>query len=146
MVIDVLVAMGYGGSRKEAGVAFKRGQDEGIDGQINEDRLGLEIIYVQAKKWKESVGRPELQKFVGALEGQRAKKGIFITTSTFTSEAKRYVENIDRRVVLIEGEQLAEYMIQFSVGVNVSESFEIKKIDLDYFDEESGGPVNPQLV
>lgn len=136
LVVEVLVTMGYGGSRKEAGQALGRGGDEGIDGIINEDRLGLDAIYLQAKKWEGTVGRPEIQKFVGALHGKRAKKGIFITTGGFSGEAVDYVSRIDPRVVLIDGRKLAELMIDFSVGVTGVASYEVKRIDSDYFGEE----------
>lgn len=136
LVIDVLVKMGYGGSRKEAGKAIGRSGDEGIDGIINEDRLGLDVIYIQAKRWQATVGRPEIQKFAGALQGHRAKKGIFITTSDFSREAKDYVAKIDSKIVLIDGEQLSQLMIDHNVGVALVTSYETKKIDSDYFIEE----------
>lgn len=136
LVVEVLLKMGYGGSRREAGQAIGRAGDEGIDGIINEDRLGLDVIYLQAKKWEGTVGRPEIQKFVGALHGKRARKGIFITTGTFSSEGTQYVATIDPKVVLIDGEQLAEIMIDFNVGVSSVASYEIKRIDSDYFAEE----------
>lgn len=133
IVVEVLVKMGYGGSIKDAGKAVGRSGDEGIDGIIKEDRLGLDIIYVQAKRWENVVGRPEIQKFAGALQGQRAKKGIFITTSTFTKDAIEFVSKIDSKIILIDGNNFAEYMIDFNVGVSVISTFEIKKIDIDYF-------------
>ncbi|MDZ7697492.1 MAG: restriction endonuclease [Deltaproteobacteria bacterium] len=136
LVIDVLVKMGYGGSRKEAGQAVGRRGDEGIDGIIKEDKLGLDIIYIQAKRWEASVGRPEIQKFAGALQGQRARKGIFITTSTFSREATDYVKNIESKIILIDGQRLAELMIEHDVGVSPVASYEIKKIDSDYFIED----------
>ncbi len=136
LVIDVLVKMGYGGTRKDAGKAIGRSGDGGIDGIINEDRLGLDVIYIQAKKWEGSVGRPELQKFAGALQGKRAKKGIFISTSTFTSEAKEYVSQIDSKITLIDGEALGQLMIDYNVGINSIATYELKKIDSDYFVEE----------
>jgi restriction system protein len=136
LVVELLLNMGYGGSRKEAGEAIGSAGDEGIDGLINEDRLGLDTIYLQAKRWAGPVGRPEIQKFVGALHGKRAKKGVFITTSTFSSDAVDYVGNIDPKVILIDGQQLAEYMIDFGVGVNSVTSYEVKRIDSDYFAEE----------
>jgi restriction system protein len=136
LVIDLLLKMGYGGSRKDAGKAIGKSGDEGIDGIIKEDRLGLDIIYVQAKRWEGSVGRPEIQKFVGALAGQRAKKGVFITTSSFTNEAINYVLGIDSKIVLIDGEQLAQFMIDFDIGVSKMVSYEVKKIDTDYFTED----------
>jgi restriction system protein len=136
LVIDVLVKMGYGGSRKEAGQAIGRSGDEGIDGIIKEDKLGLDIIYIQAKRWENTVGRPEIQKFAGALQGQRARKGIFITTSNFTKDALDYVNNIESKIILIDGRQLAELMIEHNVGVSSVASYEIKKIDSDYFIED----------
>ena len=111
LVVDVLVRMGYGGSRKEAGEAIGRAGDEGIDGIIKEDRLGLDIIYIQAKRWENTVGRPEVQRFAGALQGKRARKGVFITTSSFSREAIDYAANIDTKVILIAGTQLTELMI-----------------------------------
>jgi len=135
LVVELLLNMGYGGSRKEAGEAIGKGGDEGIDGIINEDRLGLDVIYLQAKRWEGSVGRPEIQKFVGALHGKRAKKGVFITTSSFSTDAREYVGHIDPKVVLIDGEQLAELMIDFNVGVSPVASYETKQIDSDYFEE-----------
>ncbi len=136
VVVELLVKMGYGGTRKDAGEAIGRSGDEGIDGIIKEDRLGMDIIYVQAKRWENTVGRPEIQKFAGALQGQRAKKGIFITTSDFSREAYDYATRIDSKIVLIDGEQLAQLMIDHSVGVSPVATYEIKKIDSDYFTEE----------
>ncbi|PLV59913.1 restriction endonuclease [Thermotoga sp. KOL6] len=136
LVVDLLVKMGYGGSREEAGKAIGRTGDEGIDGIIKEDRLGLDIIYIQAKRWNNPVGRPEIQKFVGALHGQRAKKGVFITTSSFSKSAIEYVSKIDSKIILIDGEKLADLMIEYNVGVSTVATYEIKKIDLDYFTEE----------
>lgn len=133
LVIDLLVKMGYGGTRKEAGRAIGRSGDEGVDGIINEDRLGLDVIYVQAKRWQNPVGRPEIQKFAGALQGHRAKKGIFITTSAFTKEAEDYVARIDSKIVLIDGEQLAQLMIDHNVGVVPVAAYETKRVDSDYF-------------
>lgn len=137
IVLDLLINMGYGGSKQEAKKVTQKTGDEGIDGVINEDRLGLDRIYVQAKRWNgTAVGRPEIQKFVGALVGQGAKKGIFITTSSFTKEAMSYVEkNNDIKVILIDGMQLTEYMIDFNVGVSIQQNYEIKRIDSDYFEE-----------
>lgn len=136
LVIDVLVKMGYGGTRKDAGKAIGKSGDGGIDGIINEDRLGLDVIYIQAKKWENPVGRPEIQKFAGALQGQRAKKGIFITTSTFTSEAKDFASRIDSKITLIDGETLSQLMIDYNVGINSIVTYELKRIDSDYFIEE----------
>ncbi|MEI7441601.1 MAG: restriction endonuclease [bacterium] len=135
LVVDTIVRMGYGGSRKEAGKAIGQSGDEGIDGIINEDRLGLDVIYLQAKRWEANIGRPEIQKFAGALQGKRAKKGIFITTSDFTSEAKDFVKNIDAKIVLISGFQLADLMWEHGIGVSLSAAYEVKKIDLDFFNE-----------
>ena len=128
--------MGYGGSRKEAGKTIGRSGDEGIDGIIKEDRLGLDVIYIQAKRWENTVGRPEIQKFAGALQGQRAKKGIFITTSNFSKEAQEYASLIESKIVLIDGEQLSSYMIDLDIGVSKVASYDIKRIDSDYFAEE----------
>lgn len=136
IVIDLLVKMGYGGSKQEAAQVIGKSGDEGIDGIIKEDKLGLDVIYVQAKRWENVVGRPEIQKFVGALAGQKARKGIFITTSYFTKEAEDYSKNLDTKLVLIDGRKLTELMIEHNVGVSVVEIIEIKKIDLDYFDIE----------
>ncbi|ACK65136.1 restriction endonuclease [Rippkaea orientalis PCC 8801] len=135
LVIDLLIKMGYGGSKKEAGKAVGKAKDGGIDGIIKEDRLGLDIIYIQAKRWEGTVGRPEIQKFVGALLGQQAKKGIFITTSQFSKEAKEYVAIIDSKIILISGDLLSELLSDYNVGVSVIKSYEIKKIDTDYFTE-----------
>jgi restriction system protein len=136
VVLDLLVAMGYGGSRKEAAELGKGTNDGGIDGLINEDRLGLDRIYVQAKRWENSVGRPEIQHFVGALAGQHATKGIFITTSEFSSGAVDFAKSVTQRVILINGQRLAELMIEHNVGVARAFNYEIKRVDSDYFEEE----------
>jgi restriction system protein len=136
IVVELLVKMGYGGSIQDAGKAIGKSGDEGIDGIIKEDKLGLDVIYIQAKRWQGVVGRPEVQKFVGALAGQRAKKGVFITTSYFTKEAIDYALQMDTKVVLIDGEKLAQYMIDYNLGVSVQNIYEIKKIDSDYFEED----------
>jgi len=136
IVVELLVKMGYGGSRKDAGQAIGRSGDEGIDGIIKEDKLGLDIIYIQAKRWENTISRPEIQKFAGALQGQRARKGIFITTSNFSKEAIEYVTKIDTKIILIDGDQLAQYMIDNDVGVSPVAKYEVKKIDLDYFTDE----------
>ena len=138
LVVELLLAMGYGGSRKDAGQAIGRAGDEGIDGVISEDRLGLDIVYLQAKKWDGTVGRPEIQRFVGALHGKRAKKGVFITTGGFSAEAVGYVEHIDPKIVLINGRRLAELMIDFNVGVSTAATYHLKRVDSDYFDESGG--------
>lgn len=136
LVVYLIVSMGYGGSVKEAGKATRKTADEGIDGVIKEDRLGLETIYLQAKRWEAAVGRPEIQKFVGALHGQRAKKGVFITTSRFSKEALDYVGQIDPKVVLIDGADLVQLMIDNNVGVGSAAVYEIKKVDTDFFIED----------
>src|SRR2546422_122996 len=128
--------MGYGGTLRDAGAAIGRSGDEGIDGIIKEDRLGLDVIYMQAKRWESTVGRPEIQKFAGALQGQRAKKGIFITTSDFSKEALEYAARIDNKIILIDGEQLAQLMIDYNIGVTPVTTYEIKRIDSDYFVED----------
>ena len=136
LVVELLVAMGYGGSRRDAGERVGQSGDGGIDGIIKEDRLGLDTIYIQAKRWQGNVGRPEIQKFVGALQGQRARKGVFITTSSFTSDAVDYASRIDTKVVLIDGQHLANLMMDFDVGVSVAATYAVKRIDSDYFEEE----------
>lgn len=135
LVIDLLLKMGYGGSRKDAGEAMGKTGDEGIDGIIKEDRLGLDVIYVQAKRWENVVGRPEIQKFAGALQGQRARKGVFITTSGFSKEAEAFARSIENKIILVDGEMLTQLMIEHNVGVSVSGMYEVKKIDGDYFEE-----------
>jgi restriction system protein len=136
LVVDLMVVMGYGGSRAEAGKSVGQSGDEGIDGIIKEDMLGLDVIYLQAKRWEGTVGRPEIQKFVGALHGKRAKKGVFITTGRFSVEAYEYVCNIDPKVILIDGNVLAEYMIDFNLGTSQAVTYEIKRVDIDYFTED----------
>lgn len=136
LVVELLVKMGYGGSRKDAGQAIGRTRDEGIDGIIKEDKLGLDIIYIQAKRWQSSVGRPEIQKFAGALQGKRAKKGIFITTSNFSQDALDFVKNIDSKIILLDGDELSKLMIDCNVGVSTSATYDLKKIDSDYFIED----------
>ncbi|MCP5175715.1 MAG: restriction endonuclease [Moraxellaceae bacterium] len=137
LVVELLLKMGYGGTRADAGAAIGKSGDEGIDGIIKEDRLGLDAVYIQAKRWKDTVGRPEIQKFVGALHGQRAKKGIFITTSRFSQEAEDYVAKIDNKIALIDGKSLCQLMIEYDIGVAPEVSYTIKRIDSDYFEEES---------
>ena len=138
LVVELLVKMGYGGSIKDAGKAIGKSGDEGIDGTIKEDRLGLDIIYIQAKRWQPGncVGRPEIQKFVGALAGQGAKKGIFITTSSFSKDAIDYMPRNETKIVLIDGVQLAQLMIDFNIGVASVNTYELKRIDNDYFGDE----------
>lgn len=136
IVVELIVKMGYGGSIQDAGQAIGKSGDGGIDGIIKEDKLGLDVIYIQAKRWENVIGRPEVQKFVGALAGQRAKKGVFITTSHFTREATEYAAQMDTKIVLIDGEKLSQLMIDHNLGVSVQNIYEIKKIDSDYFEEE----------
>lgn len=136
LVVDLLRAMDYGGPQEDAGLVVGRGGDEGIDGVIKEDRLGLETIYIQAKRWQSTVGRPEIQRFAGALQGQRARKGVFITSSSFSNEARMYAAAIQTTIVLIDGAQLAELMIDHGVGVTTAKRLEIKRVDSDYFSIE----------
>lgn len=135
LVLDLLLAMGYGGSREEAARMTKASNDEGIDGVINEDRLGLDVIYVQAKRWQNQVGRKEIQSFVGALAGQQAHKGIFITTSGFADTATEYARKVSQKVILIDGNRLAELMIEHEIGVGVAHVHKIKRVDSDFFEE-----------
>lgn len=135
IVIDLLFAMGYGGSREEAAKVTKKSNDEGIDGVINEDRLGLDVIYVQAKRWKDNVGRKEIQSFVGALAGQQANKGVFITTSNFRSSATQYAKSVSQKVILINGTRLADLMIEHNIGVSTVRTIAIKRLDSDYFED-----------
>lgn len=136
LVVDLLINLGYGGSKKSAGQAFTTTHDGGIDGVIKEDKLGLDKIYIQAKRWDSGVGRPEIQKFAGALQGKRAKKGVFITTSQFSKDAKEFVNNLDSKIILIDGDSLTDYMIESNTGVLVENKYEIKKIDSNYFEDE----------
>ncbi|WP_027967401.1 restriction endonuclease [Halomonas halocynthiae] len=133
VVVDVLVAMGYGGERSDAARSVGQSGDGGIDGIIDEDPLGLDVIYLQAKRWENVVGRPEIQKFAGALQGRRAKKGVFITTSHFTREARAYADMLENRIILIDGRKLARLMIDHDVGVSPVEQYVIKRLDTDYF-------------
>jgi len=136
LVVELLVRMGYGGTLRDAGRAVGGSGDGGIDGIIKEDRLGLDVIYIQAKRWDSTIGRPEIQKFAGALQGHRARKGVFITTSSFSSDALEFASSIDSKIVLIDGSALAKHLIDHNVGVSTSQSYEVKKIDSDYFSEE----------
>ena len=137
LVIDLLVKMGYGGSRENAGRAVGRSGDGGIDGIINEDRLGLDMIYVQAKRWEGNVGEPPVRDFVGALDGEGVQKGVFIITSHFSPAAKNYALKSSKRIILIDGKQLTQLMIEHNVGVSVEKTYEIKRIDSDYFVENA---------
>jgi restriction system protein len=138
LVVELLVKMGYGGSLRDAGKALGKSGDGGIDGIIKEDKLGLDAIYIQAKRWNEQnpVGRPDVQAFVGALAMHGAKKGVFITTSRFTAEANSYTPRNDTKVVLIDGDQLTQYMIDYNLGVTTESVYEVKGLDTDYFGEE----------
>jgi len=135
LVIDLLFAMGYGGSREEAAMVTQKSNDEGIDGIINEDRLGLDVIYVQAKRWQNTVGRREIQSFVGALAGKQANKGVFITTSEYAATAKEYAAGLNQKVVLIDGQRLADLMIEHDIGVSTVRTISMKRIDSDYFED-----------
>lgn len=137
MVIDLLISMGYGGSKQDAGQAIGQSHDGGVDGIIKEDKLGLDVIYIQAKRWNATpVSRPDVQAFVGSLVGLKAVKGIFITTSDFTREAQEYVKGIDKKVVLINGKELTQLMIDHGIGVTDIQTYTLKRIDSDYFTEE----------
>jgi restriction system protein len=136
LVVDLLVKMGYGGTQENAGRVVGKSGDGGIDGIINEDRLGLDVIYIQAKRWEADVGRPEIQKFVGALAGNKATKGVFITSSGFSKGASEYAAQVNHRVVLIDGVLLAELMMDYDLGVSVKEVYTVKRIDTDYFEED----------
>lgn len=136
VVLDVLQAIGYGGSRDDAAKRLGRSGDGGVDGVIREDKLGLDLIYVQAKRWANTVGRPDIQQFVGALNGQRASKGVFIATSSFSREAREFADAVNPRVILVDGKQLAELMIDHDVGVTVETTYRVRRVDLDYFGVE----------
>lgn len=136
LVVELLLKMGYGGSRQDAGQAIGKAGDEGIDGIIKEDKLGLDVIYIQAKRWQGTVGRPLVQAFAGSLDGHRARKGVFITTSQFSAEAQDFVSRIEKKIVLIDGQQLSELMLDHDLGVTVEDTYIVRKIDFDYFSEE----------
>ncbi len=136
LVVELLVKMGYGGSLKDAGKAIGRSGDDGLDGVIKEDHLGLDAIYVQAKRWEKKVGRPDVQAFAGSLEGVRGRKGVFITTSAFSNEAREYVSRIEKKIVLVDGHLLASLMVDFGIGVTPVNTYEVKRVDGDYFSEE----------
>lgn len=136
LVVELLVKMGYGGTQEDAGRVVGKSGDGGIDGIINEDRLGLDVIYIQAKRWEADVGRPEIQKFVGALAGNKASKGIFITSSGFSRGATDYASQVNHRVVLIDGAMLAELMMDYDLGVSTKDVYTVKRLDTDYFEED----------
>lgn len=140
LVVDLLVRMGYGGSRQDAGQAIGQSGDGGIDGIIKEDKLGLDTVCVQAKRWQAPVGRPVVQAFAGSLEGRRARKGVLLTTSTFTRDAEEYVNAIEKRIVLIDGESLSRLMIDHGVGVDEIATYRLSRVDEEYFDEDVGTP------
>lgn len=140
LVVDLLLAMGYGGSRSDASRLVGRSGDAGIDGTISEDKLGLDVVYVQAKRWEGSVGREIVQAFAGSLEGFRARKGVLITTSRFSSTAQDYVQQIEKKIVLIDGARLVDLMIEHRVGVDIAKTYDLKKIDQDYFDDDGALP------
>jgi len=135
LVVDLLIKMGYGGSRKEAGQVRGRSGDGGIDGLIKEDKLGLDTIYIQAKRWENQVTIHQVRDFAGSLLGQKAKKGIFITTSSYPASAKEFVTSIEPKISLIDGKELAELMIEYNVGVATKKSYDVKRLDTDYFEE-----------
>lgn len=136
LVVELLLKMGYGGTQEDAGQVVGKSGDGGIDGIINEDRLGLDVIYIQPKRWEADVGRPEIQKFVGALAGNKANKGVFITSSGFTKEAKGYASQVNHRVILIDGPMLAELMMDYDLGVSTKDVYTVKRLDSDYFEED----------
>lgn len=137
LVVKLLVAMGYGGSLEDAGNAVGKAGDDGIDGIIKEDKLGLDVVYIQAKRWTDTpVGRPAIQAFVGSLEGRRARKGVMITTSSFSQDAKDYIRRIEKKIVLVDGKQLVDLMIEHNVGVVVAETYQVKRLEESFFDEE----------
>lgn len=136
LVVELLLKMGYGGTQEDAGRVVGKSGDGGIDGIINEDRLGLDVIYIQAKRWEADVGRPEIQKFVGALAGNKASKGVFITSSGFTKEARSYASQVNHRVILIDGPMLAELMMDYDLGVSTKDVYTVKRLDSDYFEED----------
>jgi restriction system protein len=136
LVVQLLLSMGYGDG-KESGMVLGQSGDGGVDGVINEDKLGLDVVYVQAKRWEGCVGRPEIQRFVGSLEGHHAVKGVFITTSTFSKEAREYVRTVSRRIRLIDGTELAQLMVDYGVAVTEVKSYPLKRLDSDFFTEEA---------
>jgi restriction system protein len=147
LVVKLLTTIGYGGSLADAGKALGKSGDGGVDGVIKEDKLGLDVLYIQAKRWDgTTVGRPEIQKFVGALHGKRARRGIFITTSTFSKDAQEYADSVETKVVLIDGARLAELMFEYGVGVSTVNNYVVKRIDSDFFEDEIGSEVAPEAA
>jgi restriction system protein len=138
LVVDLLVAMGYGGSLADAGQVVGRTGDGGIDGLIKEDKLGLDVLCIQAKKWDKTVGSSEVREFAGSMDGYRARKGVLITTAAFSRDAKEFVDRIERKIVLIDGIHLAELMIDYGIGVETAHTYVLKKVDQDYFADEEG--------
>lgn len=134
LVVELLISMGYGGSIADAGQTIGKSGDGGIDGIIKEDKLGLDVVYIQAKRWEGLVGAKEIRNFVGALAGQKANKGVFITTSGFTKDALSFVQQIQQKVILIDGQLLAQYMIDYDIGVSMEKAYQIKRVDHDYFE------------
>jgi len=134
LVVELLVSMGYGGSIVDAGQTIGKSGDGGIDGIIKEDKLGLDIVYIQAKRWENPVGAKEIRNFVGALAGQKANKGVFITTASFTKDASLFVQQIQQKVILIDGQLLAQYMIDYDIGVSLEKTYQVKRVDHDYFE------------
>lgn len=135
LVVELLLKMGYGGSREDAGRTIGGSGDGGVDGVINEDKLGLDVVYIQAKRWENTVGRPAVQGFAGSLEGVRARKGVFITTSGFSIGAREFVRNIEKRIVLVDGKQLANLMFDHDIGLSTTATYQVKRVDTDYFEE-----------
>jgi restriction system protein len=136
LVVELLVAMGYGGSLADAGQAIGKTGDGGIDGIIKEDKLGLDVVCIQAKRWESTIGRPIVQAFAGSMEGMRARKGVLITTASFSRDAEDYVNRIERKIVLIDGKQLSQLMIDYEIGVTTARTYTVKRIDSDYFLED----------
>ena len=135
LVVDLLVAMGYGGDYQDAAEVTQQSKDGGVDGIIKEDKLGLDKIYIQAKRWMNVVGKPIIQQFAGALDGVKASKGVFITTSSYSKDAKKYVDSLSKKIVLIDGKELTSFMIEYNLGVSVKKAYVVKRIDTDYFEE-----------
>jgi restriction system protein len=145
--VKLLTTIGYGGSLADAGRALGKTGDGGVDGVIKEDKLGLDVLYIQAKRWDgTTVGRPEIQKFVGALHGKKARRGIFITTSTFSKDAQEYADSVETKVILMDGARLAELMFEYGVGVTTVNNFVVKRIDSDFFEDDVAPDVVPEAT